>query len=187
MQEKQSLATRTRGWFTTGKPRKAVTWEAHWEAEGSHQLSRYRIKVSVWLGRYIATWFCDLAKPRDQVTNLPCLAKTDILHSLLTLLYIHPYTHHIERVFKENSVRENLREIQDWFIPNLHLNRLYKFLYSLPLHCHTLERSFTKSLSHYTHVCEKVYLVLREAIWKEPIYIGWCYGQVAESGKLKKK
>ena len=26
-----------------------------------------------------------------------------------------------------------------------------------------------------------------EAIRKEPIYIGWCYGQVAESGKLEKK
>ena len=26
-----------------------------------------------------------------------------------------------------------------------------------------------------------------EAIRKEPIYIGWCYGQVAESEKLEKK
>ena len=26
-----------------------------------------------------------------------------------------------------------------------------------------------------------------EAVRKEPIYIGWCYGQVAESGKLEKK
>ena len=26
-----------------------------------------------------------------------------------------------------------------------------------------------------------------EAVRKEPIFIGWCYGQVAESGKLEKK
>ena len=26
-----------------------------------------------------------------------------------------------------------------------------------------------------------------EAVRKELIYIGWCYGQVAESGKLEKK
>ena len=26
-----------------------------------------------------------------------------------------------------------------------------------------------------------------EVIKKEPIYIGWCYDQVAESGKLEKK
>ena len=26
-----------------------------------------------------------------------------------------------------------------------------------------------------------------KAVRKEPIYIGWCYGQVAESGKLEKK
>ena len=26
-----------------------------------------------------------------------------------------------------------------------------------------------------------------EAVRKEPIYIGWCFGQVAESGKLEKK
>ena len=26
-----------------------------------------------------------------------------------------------------------------------------------------------------------------EAVRKEPIYIDWCYGQVAESGKLEKK
>ena len=26
-----------------------------------------------------------------------------------------------------------------------------------------------------------------EAVRKEPIYIGWCYGQVVESGKLEKK
>ena len=26
-----------------------------------------------------------------------------------------------------------------------------------------------------------------ESVRKEPIYISWCYGQVAESGKLEKK
>ena len=30
-------------------------------------------------------------------------------------------------------------------------------------------------------------LVFWEAVKKEPIYIGWCYGQVAESEKLEKK
>ena len=30
-------------------------------------------------------------------------------------------------------------------------------------------------------------MVFWEAVRKEPIYIGCCYGQVAESGKLEKK
>ena len=40
--------------------------------------------------------------------------------------------------------------------------RLFKFLYSLPLHCQTLERLITKTFSHHIHSCERAI---------------WCFGK----------
>ena len=72
-------------------------------------------------------------------------------------LYIYPYTHDIERVSRENFKRENL-EKNKIDSSTIFTQRLFKFLYSLPLHCQILERYITKIFSHHTHICEK-------AIW----------------------
>ena len=53
---------------------------------------------------------------------------------LLTLLYIYPYTHGSERVSKQNFERETLEKTRLTHPQSLP-KRLFKFLYSLPLHC----------------------------------------------------
>ena len=76
---------------------------------------------------------------------------------LLTLLYIYPYTHDLERASRENFEIETLEKTRlthPQFLPK----RLFKFLYSLTLHCQILERLITKIFSHHIHSCER-------AIW----------------------
>ena len=90
---------------------------------------------------------------------------------LLTLLYIYPYTHDSKRASRENFERETLEKIRLTHPQSLP-KRLFKFLYSLPLHCQILERLITKTFfSPYPFLWEG-YLVLWEAIRKEPMVIG---------------
>ena len=80
---------------------------------------------------------------------------------LLTLLYIYPYTHDLERASKKNFKRETLEKIRLTHPQSLR-KRLFKFLYSLPLHCQILERLITKTFSDHIHFCERVV---------------WCFGK----------
>ena len=73
---------------------------------------------------------------------------------LLTLLYIYRYTHDSEIASRENFERETLEKTR-LIHPQSLPKRLFKFLYSLPLHCQILERLFTKTFSHHTHICER--------------------------------
>ena len=97
-----------------------------------------------------------------------------------------PYTHERKRASRENFERETL-VLYKMIHPQSSHKRLFKFLNSLPLHCQTLERLFTKTVFSLYPLLWKGCLVFWEAVRKEPIYISWCYGQVAESGKLEKK
>ena len=72
-------------------------------------------------------------------------------------IYIYPYTHDSERASKENFERETLEKTRLTYPQSLP-KRLFKFLYSLPLHCQILERLITKIFSHHIHSCER-------AIW----------------------
>ena len=74
---------------------------------------------------------------------------------LLTLLYIYPYTHDLERASRENFEGETLEKTRLTHLQSLP-KRLFKFLYSLPLHCQILERLITKTFSHHIHFCERV-------------------------------
>ena len=105
---------------------------------------------------------------------------------LLTLLYIYPYTHNSKRASKENFERETLKKIRlthPQFLPK----RLFKFLYFLLLHCQILERLITKTFSHHIHFCERAIWCFGKQLGRNQFHIGWCYGQVVESGKLEKK
>ena len=73
---------------------------------------------------------------------------------LLTLLYIYPYTHDSKRASRENFMRETLEKTRLTHPQSLP-KRLFKFLYSLPLHCQILERLITKTFSHHIHSCER--------------------------------
>ena len=105
---------------------------------------------------------------------------------LLTLLYIYPYTHDSKRVSRENFERETLEKTRLTHPQSLP-KRLFKFLYSLPLHCQILERLFTKTFSHHIHFCERAIWCFGKQLGRNQFHISWCYGQVAESGKLEKK
>ena len=80
---------------------------------------------------------------------------------LLTLLYIYTYTHNLERAARENFERETLEKTRMTHPQSLP-KRLFKFLYSLPLHCQILERLITKTFSHHIHFCERTV---------------WCFGK----------
>ena len=87
---------------------------------------------------------------------------------LLTLLYIYRYTHDLERVSRENFEREILEKTRLTHPQSL-LKRLFKFLYSLPLHCQILERLIIKTFfSPYPFLWDGC-LVLGETVKKEPI------------------
>ena len=105
---------------------------------------------------------------------------------LLTLLYIYPYTHDSERASRVNFERETLEKTRLTHPQSLP-KRLFKFLYSLPLHCQILEKLFTKTFSHHIHFCERVVWWFGKQLGKNQFHIGWCNGQVAEFGKLEKK
>ena len=99
------------------------------------------------------------------VTRLSCqntlFGKIWSLTFLFTLLYIYPYTHDSKRASIETFERETLEKTGLTHSQSLP-KRLFKFLYSLPLHCQTLERLITKTFSHHIHSCERVV---------------WCFGK----------
>ena len=105
---------------------------------------------------------------------------------LLTLLYIYSYTHDLERASRENFNRETLKKTR-LIHPQSLPKRLFKFLYPLPLHCQILERLFTKTFFHHIHFCERAIWCFGKQLGRNQFHIGWCFGQVAESGKVEKK
>ena len=105
---------------------------------------------------------------------------------LLTLLYIYPYTHDSKKASREHFERETLEKTRLTHPQSLP-KRLFKFLYSLPLHCQTLERLITKIFFHHIHLCERVVWCFGKQLGRNQFHIGWCYGQVVESRKLEKK
>ena len=105
---------------------------------------------------------------------------------LLSLLYIYPYTYDSKRPSRENFKRETLEKTR-LIHPQSLPKRLFKFLYSLPLHCQILERLITKTFSHHVHSSERAVWCFGKQLGRNQFHIGWCYGQVAESGKLEKE
>ena len=102
------------------------------------------------------------------------------------ILYIYPYTHDLERASGENFKRETLEKTRLTHPQSLP-KRLFKFLYSLPLHCQIFERLIIKTFSHHIHFCERAVWCFGKQLGRNEFHIGWSYGQVAESGKLEKK
>ena len=94
---------------------------------------------------------------------------------LLTLLYIYPYTHDLERASRENFEREILEKTRLTHPQSLP-KRLFKFLYSLPLHCQILERLITKTFSHHIHFYERAIWCFGKQLGRNQFHIGWCYG-----------
>ena len=104
---------------------------------------------------------------------------------LLTLLYIYPYTHDSKGASRKNFERETLEKTKLTHPQSLP-KRLFKFLYSLPLHYQILERLITKTFSHHIHFCERAIWCFGKQLGRNQFHISWCYGLVAEFGKLEK-
>ena len=141
------------------------------EAKESRQLLHYRTKVPGWPGRLLAAWTRNSTLSGGQVAKTPYFGKTDFSRSFspyYIYIYIYPYTHNFERASRENFKRETL-EKKRLTHPQSLPKRLFKFLYSLPLHCQILERLITKTFSHHIQFLWEGYLVLWEVVRKEPI------------------
>ena len=97
-----------------------------------------------------------------------------------------PFTHKWKRASRENFKRETLKKnkIDSPTIYTLESLQIPQ-LSSSPL-SHPWEASYQTWFSPFSLLWESC-LDFWEAIRKEPIFIGWCYGLVAESGKLEKK
>ena len=105
---------------------------------------------------------------------------------LLTLLYIYPYTHNLERASRENFERETLEKTRLTHLQSLP-KRLFKFLYSLPLHCQILERLITKIFYHHIHFCERTVWCFGKQLGRNQFHSSWCYGQGSGIREVRKK
>ena len=106
-----------------------------------------------------------------------------------SLQYKYPlYPRNVES-FQREYWERNPREKQDWLIHNLHIETLQiPLLSSSPLsNSSTLILSITKTFSHHIHSYERAVWCFGKQLGRNQFHIGWCYGQVAESGKLEKK
>ena len=93
-------------------------------------------------------------------------------HPTLSLyIYIYPYTHDSKRASRENFERETLEKTRLTHPQSLP-KRLFKFLYSLPLHCQTLERLITKTFSHYIHFYEMAMWCFGKQLGRNQFHIG---------------
>ena len=148
----------------------------------------YKKKVLGWPGRLLVAWTHDSTQSRGQAARTPCLAKYDFHIPSHPTIYIplYLYTHDSKWVSRENFERETLEKTRLTHPQSLP-KKLFKFLYYLSLHCQTLERLITKTFSHYIHFCEMAVWCFGKQLERNQFHIGWCYGQVAESGKLEKK
>ena len=154
---KQRLATGSRGWLMAYKPPEdAHEWsmQRSWTVMPIVALQGKKSRLAIQLARSLDSQLSQVARPSHQST----LLWKNWLFAFLSHFNINtPYTHEIQRASRENFERETLEKnkidsstIFTW--------RLFKFLYSHPLHCYILERFITKTFSHHTHIREK-------AIW----------------------
>ena len=139
--------------------------------------------------RLVKPFACGLNSQLNLVARSSCqntlFDKIWLFTSLLTLLYIYSYTHDLERASRENFERETLEKTRLTHPQSLP-KRLFKFLYSLPFHCETLEWLITKTFSHHIHFCERAVWCFGKQLGRNQFHIGWCYSQVVESGNLEK-
>ena len=105
----------------------------------------------------------------NPVTRSSC--QNTLFSKIWLLLYIYPYTHDSKRASRENFERETLEKIRLTHSQSLP-KRLFKFLYSLPIHCQILERLITKTFSHPIHFCERAVWCFGKQLGRNQFHIG---------------
>ena len=89
--------------------------------------------------------------------------------------------------FQRKFWERNPKEKQDWLIHNLYLrdsSNSSTLFFSI---IKSLRGLLPKPFSHHIHFCERAVWCFGKQLGRNQFHIGWCYGQVAESGKLEKK
>ena len=163
---------------------KLHTCQACWEVEASCQPEHYRTKSpdyhSVSSRLELAAQSSHEAKPPASFVLKNWLFAFQTHTSINT-----PYTHEILRASRENIERETL-EKNKIDSSTIFKQRLFKFLYSHPLHCYILERFITKIFSHHTHIYKKAFWWFGKQLGRTNSHwlMLWF---IVESGKLKKK
>ena len=156
------------------------------EGEQSCKLEHYRTKQDNWPYGYLATGSRDLVKPRGQAASHPCFVENLTFHIPLHSSINTPITHDWKRASRENFERETLKKNKIdsptiYTLESLQIPQLSSSPLSNPWEA--LYQTWFSPSSSLWDSC----LDFWEAVRKEPIFIGWCYGLVAESGKLEKK
>ena len=176
----------TRGWISSCKPPKWCTHAKHvrsWSIAPAVALQDKSPRLAKPFAHSLNSQLNSVARSSHQNT---LFGKIWLFTFLLTLLYIYPYTHDLESASRENFERETLDKTRLTHPQSLP-KRLFKFLYSLPLHCQILERLITETFSHHIHFYVMAVWCFGKQLGMNQFHIGWCYGQVVESGKLEKK
>ena len=157
--------TRTHGWISrvahSCKPPEWCTRTKHarsWRVVPAVALQDKSLRLVRLFARGLNSRLNLVARSNRQNT---LFRKIWLFTFLLTLLHINPYTHDLERASRENFVRETLEKTRLTHSQSLP-KKLFKFLYSLLLHCQILKRLITKTFSHHIHFCESAV---------------WCFGK----------
>ena len=186
VQEKQRLATGSHGWLAAASRQKLHTCQAcqklkryaSWSTTGQHRTTDRSVISRL-----------DLAPQSSRKAKLwasPVL-KNLTLHIPFSPKYKYPSYPRKKESFQREFWERNPRVKQDWFIHNLHIRD--------SLNSSTLFLSIVKSLrgllsKPFFTISITVggpFGVFGKQLGRNQINIGWCYGQVAESGKLGKK
>ena len=159
--KKKGLTAGSHGWLVATSRQIEAHVPSMPEAEASHQLFTTGQKFHA--SQVVYSWLELATQPSREVKQPKHPVWQNMTFHIPShpTIYIYTYTHDLERAFRENFVRETLEKTRLTHPQSLP-KRLFKFLYSLPLHCQILERLITKTFSHHIHSCERAI---------------WCFGK----------
>ena len=150
--KKQGLANGSRGWLTAASCQMLNTCKVcqKLKCHPSWSITGQKVQIG-----------CLVTSRLELATQSSCESKppaSSVLKNLTLRIPFSPqykyplYPWNVESFQREYWERNKI----DSF--TIFTKRLFKFLYSRPLHCYILKRFITKTFSHHTHICEK-------AIW----------------------
>ena len=172
--------------LATGKPPKlAHVWsmQGSWRVMPTVALQGKSPRLARPLARDLNSRLSPVARPSCQTT----LFEKNWLFAFLShpTIYRSLYPRNLKS-FQREFWERNLREKQDWFILNLHIETLQILLLSSSPLSNPWEVHYQNLFSPYPYLWES-HLVFGKQLRRDQFHIGWCYGQVVEFGKLKKK
>ena len=169
--KKQGLATGFRWWLAAASRQIEAHVPSMLEAEASRQLFTTEQKSQA--GQAVCSRLELATQPSREVKLLehPVWQNMTFHIPFHPTIYIYPYTHDSKRASRDNFERETLEKTRLTHPQSLP-KRLFKFLYSLPLHCQIFERLITKSFSHHIHFCERAAWCFRKQLGRNQFHIG---------------